>query len=90
MAITDRPSADHPPSLPRDARITRGIRARASGSGGREELAQPGGQLGRRFLGDVVAAVDGLASDVVGPVAPDGERVTIEIFEVVPAMARLE
>jgi hypothetical protein len=35
-----------------------------------------------------MAAVDGLAADVVGPVAPDGERVTVEIFEVVPGRSQ--
>jgi hypothetical protein len=41
-------------------------------------------QLSGRLLGDVVAAVDALAADVVGPVAPDGERIGVEICSVKP------
>ena len=45
----------------------RGVRP-AAGSGA-EELRQPGGEVCGCFLGDVVAAVDGLAAHVVGPFA---------------------
>jgi hypothetical protein len=65
-------------------RVTDGPGAGASRSGWREEFAQLSGQLDRCLFGDVIAAVDGLAADVDGPVAPDGERVAVEIFEVVP------
>src|SRR5438067_7998109 len=41
------------------------------------------GQLGGGFLGNVVAAVDGLPADVVGPIAPYGERVAVQVLQVV-------
>src|SRR5713226_3246581 len=41
----------------------------------REELAQRRVRLLGCFFGEEVAAVDGLAADVVGPVAPDAEDV---------------
>ena len=39
-----------------------------------EGSQRPIGLVGR-FLGEVVAAIEGVARDVVGPIAPDGENV---------------
>src|SRR6185312_5348246 len=57
----------------------------ASRLGLSEERGQERRELGRRLLGHMVTAVDGLASHVVGPVTPDGERVAVEVSHVVPS-----
>jgi hypothetical protein len=49
-----------------------------------KERGQQGRELGRRLLSDVVTAVDGLAADIVRPVAPDSERVAAVVFQIVP------
>jgi len=38
----------------------------------------------------VVAAVDGLAAEVTGPVTPDGQRVAVEVFQVVSSGSQEE
>ena len=48
-----------------------------------EELAEHGRELLRRLLGHVVAAVDRRAADVVGPRAPDRDRIAAQVLEVV-------
>lgn len=50
---------------------------------GEEEGRQSLGEGDRCLFGHVVSGVDGVPSQVVSPVRPDGQRVSMEFFEVV-------
>ncbi|CAM5655215.1 hypothetical protein SALBM135S_04940 [Streptomyces alboniger] len=55
----------------------------SSGAAG-EELRQGGGQRPGLLLGDMVAGVDAMAAHVVGPSAPDLQRIAVQVLEIVP------
>src|SRR6185503_2613711 len=55
----------------------------AVGRSAGQEAEQRAGELLRRLLGHVMAAVDPPAAEVGGPRAPDRERVAVEVLEVV-------
>ncbi len=48
-----------------------------------EEDHEPVGQLGGRLLGHMMATIDGIDVHIVGPPAPDRERVAVQSWKVI-------
>lgn len=90
MAVVDTPDL---PSLQLSTQGTQPVRGTplrddraggtVNGSSFPDEVGQRIGQRFRGFLGDVVSGVDAVASHVGSPVAPDHERVAVQLFQAV-------